>query len=114
LILRGLFFLSFVVFGSAPPLYSEDLQITDYLGLIRAQRSIKGKAIVSITVKHSDHGEPFDKSVPLLTQRTGIALDIESVQSSPNQYRFLDVAPGVWRIRLRNKGLLLDNVSIEE
>lgn len=112
-LLRSLL-LTFVLVCVVRPLYGEDLQITDYLGLIRAQRSIRGKATVVITVRHSEDADLSDKSVPLLSQRTGVALDIESVQSSPNEYRFLEVSPGVWRIRLRNKGLLLDSVRISE
>ena len=96
------------------PLAAEDLQVTDYLGLIRAQRSINAKATVTITVRRSEEESMLENTAPLLTQRTGIALDIESVQRSSLEYRFENVPPGIWRIRLRNKGLVLDSVVIEE
>ncbi len=102
-----------LLFG-VDPICAEDLQITDYLGLIRAQRSIEGKVAVSITVRRSEDADLSEKSVPVLTQRTGIALDIVSIQRSTFEYRFENVSAGVWRIRLRNKGLVLDSVTIEE
>ena len=108
------YFLLCTLLCGVTPIYAEELQITDYLGLIRAQSQIYGKATVSITVRVEDDADLLDKTVPVLTQRTGIALDIESVQKSRLEYRFENVSAGVWRIRLRNKGLVLDSVTIEE
>lgn len=93
--------------------YADDLQITDYYGLIRAQRDIRNKATVKITVRRSET-EPLDIGFgnPLLVQRAGVSPNIEAVEVAPSVYEFSGVATGVWRIRLRNKGLLLDSVEI--
>lgn len=104
-----------VMLGAIVPsaVHSEELQITDYLGLIRAQRSINGKVTVRITTLRSVRNA-FDDGAnrPVLTQRTGFAGDIEAVESRTDEYLFNGVSAGVWRIRMRNRALLLDKVEI--
>lgn len=92
---------------------AEELQITDYFGLVRAQRNVAQKVAVRITVLRNPR-VAFDTTdeKPLLNQRTGFAGDIEAVASGPNTYIFPGVSPGVWRIRLRNRAILLDGVEI--
>lgn len=92
---------------------ADELQVTDYLGLTRAQKEIGGKVAVTITVKRNEK-EELDVGFgnPLLVQRTGVSPNIEGIEVAPMTYEFRDVSAGVWRIRLRNKGLLLDKVEI--
>ncbi len=112
---RALLILVVILRSAALPLAvrADELQITDYFGLIRAQKDIKDKATVKITVRRSDT-EPLDIGFgnPLLVQRTGVSPNIEALEIAPLVYEFPGVATGVWRIRLRNKGLLLDSVEI--
>ena len=106
-----LFLLSTIVLRST--VFADELQVTDYLGLTRAQKEIDGKVSVTITVRRNEK-EELDVGFgnPLLVQRTGVSPNIEGVEVAPMTYEFRGVSAGVWRIRLRNKGLLLDKVEI--
>ena len=92
---------------------AQELQIADYLGLIRAQRMIHDKVSVRISVI-SNPRTPFRDSEnnPILTQRTGFSGDIEALKVRDNVFVFNGVTPGFWRIRLRNNSLLLNAVEI--
>jgi hypothetical protein len=104
-----------IIFIYSNSLYAEQLQVTDYLGLLRAQKEISGSVVVTITVRYSDNLTSQNISdYPLLVHKTGISSDIESSMQGPNTFIFNDVKPGVWRIRLRNKGLTLDSVIISD
>jgi hypothetical protein len=92
---------------------AEELQVVDHLGLIRAQREITDRADVKISVRLIPEFVGERDIRPLISQKTGISPDIEGVSSGEGWYRFHGVSPGLWRIRLRSKGVLLDSVSIE-
>lgn len=92
---------------------AKEVRVVDFQGLVRAVRPVQGTATVFITVRRIGATAPTGE-VPVLNQRNGIAPDIEAVFGAAGEYVFRDVAPGLWRIRLRDPGFGLISVRIED
>lgn len=107
----GAFFLIFFLLPQS--LWAADVKIVDFDGLLRAVKKVKDKATVEIVVAIKEKGTR-SADLPLLTNRSGIASDIEAQPIDLTTYRFENVGDGTWRVRLRDPILRLDQVRIFE